>query len=151
MYSVAVKNSLNKIIIYNYDDIYQVNIAEYSSVSDLKDFKLKSLDNQLFFSVQLDKENRIGNLTIEKNDNLNSFSNNVYTQHMDKHNLQTSNSRVNVVDCCRHASGWSACMDCTVEACGTSWFCVAALVVAGPETLAGFAVSCIGAGENTFC
>ncbi len=65
---------------------------------------------------------------------------------MQKHKILTTKE-----DCCRHASAWSACMNCTVEACGSSWLCVAALVVAGPETLAAFAVSCIGAGPNTFC
>ncbi|QMU64330.1 MAG: hypothetical protein GKR88_08550 [Flavobacteriaceae bacterium] len=56
MYSVSVKNSENKIIIYKYDDIYQVNLAEYSSLTNMQNFKLKSLDNQLFYSVQLDNE-----------------------------------------------------------------------------------------------
>ncbi|MFD2552534.1 hypothetical protein ACFSQP_11995 [Bizionia sediminis] len=69
---------------------------------------------------------------------------------MEKHNINSS-AKVAEEDCCRHASGWSACMDCTVEACGQSWLCVGALVVAGPEVMAGFAASCIGAGPNTFC
>lgn len=149
MYSVAVKNSENKIIVYKYDDIYQVNLAEYSSLSDLKDFKLKSLDNQLVYSVQLNNENKIGNLKIEKNEKLNNFSNNVYSLHMAKHQLNSNISAK--AKCCRNKASWSACMDCTAEACGRSWICVAALVIAGPETLAGFAVSCIGAGPNTFC
>ena len=149
MYSISIKNSENKIIIYKYDNIFQVNLAEYSTLNNIKDFKLKSIDNQMFYSAQIDNENRIGNLKIEKNEKLNGFSNDVYSLHMEKHQMKSSFSAKE--DCCRHAAGWSACMDCTAEACGRSWICVAALVVAGPETLAGFAVSCIGAGPNTFC
>lgn len=88
-------------------------------------------------------------MSIVENEKISSFSNSVYESHMEKHQLNTNLSAR--TDCCRHEAGWSDCMDCTVEACGRSWFCVASLVVAGPEVLAGFAVSCIGAGPNTFC
>ncbi len=149
MYSISVRNSENKIIVYKYDDIYQTNLAEYSTKSNLKDFKLKSLDKQLFYSVQLDNENRIGNLKIEKNEKLNSFNNSIYSSHMEKHQIKGFSAKED--ECCRNKSGWGDCMDCTAEACGQSWICVAALVVAGPEMLAGFAVSCLGAGPDTFC
>lgn len=149
MYSVSIKNSESKIIVYKYDDIFQVNLAEYCTFDNIRDFKLRSIDNQLLYSVQLDNENRIGNLIIEKNEKLNKFSNDVYSLRMEKHKMKSGLS-ANAV-CCRREANWQACMNCTAEACGRSWICVAALVVAGQETLAGIAVSCIGAGPDTFC
>jgi hypothetical protein len=153
MYSVSIKNSENKIIVYQYNDVYIVNLMEYYAIDGGKtQFVLKTSDNQLFYSVQLDSENKIGNLTIKKNPMISDFSNKIYNMHVEKHNaIRANTTALDDEDCCRHADGWSACMDCTAAACGKSWLCVAALVAVGTETLAGFAVSCIGAGPNTFC
>lgn len=149
MYSVSVKNSENKIIIYKYDDLYQVSKAEYYSIGDKMQFSLKTLDNNLFYSLQLDDKDRLGNISIEKNKMINTFNNNVYELHMAKHRI-ISNASASA-DCCRHESGWSDCMDCTVSACGSSWGCAITFALLPAEMAAGFAVSCIGAGPNTFC
>jgi hypothetical protein len=117
----------------------------------LKHFKLKSNDDQLFYSFQLDKDNKIGNLMIEKNEKLNKFSNDVYSLHMEKHNLKTNSVSKQGEDCCRHASGWSACMDCTVSVCSSNWACAITFALVPAETAAAFSLSCLGAGANTFC
>ena len=150
MYSIPFLNSENIVVIYKYDDICQVNIAEYYTLENGKNqFSLKTLDNELFYSLQTDSDNRIGNFIIEKNYELQNFSNAVYSlrEKKDKNQSDFELRRT----CCRRASDWGACMNCTAAACGSSWVCVAALVVAGPETLAGFAVSCIGSGPDSFC
>ena len=150
MFSISIKNSENKIIVYKYDNIYLVNKAEFSSNTDLKQFKLKSVNDQLFYSLELNKENKIGNLQIEKNKKINEFSNSVYESHMAKHSIRKS-STLAKADCCRHAAGWSDCMDCSVSACSSSWACGITFALLPAEMAAGFAVSCIGAGSNTFC
>lgn len=152
MYAVSISNSENKAIVYKYDDIYQVCMAKYYAIGDKKPFELRTTDDQLFYSLQLDGENRIGNFKISRNSRLNDFSHDVYALRMQKRSLK-SGSRDNATeeDCCRHASTWNACMNCTVADCGKSWICVAGLVVAGYETLAGFAVSCIGVGPDASC
>lgn len=60
MYSISIKSSENKVIIYKYDDIYQVNKAEYFAVGDKMQFNLKTIDNNMFYSLQLDEEHKIG-------------------------------------------------------------------------------------------
>lgn len=169
MYSISVKNSTNKIIIYKFDDLYQVNNAQYYSVGDKMQFNLKTIDNNMFYSLQMDSENRVGNFSISNNILINKFNNDIYSKTISKNKTSTSKSTVlrcvnnndcpegsecwdnYCIPCCRNASSWDSCMDCTVSACGSEWWCVAALVAAGPEVLAGMAASCIGAGPNTFC
>ncbi|MEE4248430.1 MAG: hypothetical protein V2I33_23860 [Kangiellaceae bacterium] len=150
MYSISLKNSANKIIIYKYNDLYQIMKAEYYSIESKMQFNLKTLDDNMFYSLQKDAKDRIGNIHIENNEKINNFNNEVYSIQMAQQNIDLT-TRVSEEGCCRQESGWSACMDCTVEACGRSWLCVGALVIAGPEVMAGFAASCIGAGPNTFC
>ena len=150
MYSISVKNSENKIIIYKYNDIYQVNKAEYYLAGNKMQFNLKSLDNKMFYSLQIDDKNRLGNISIEKNEQMNSFNNNIYQLHMEKHQLD-SNIYAKSSGCCRNESGWSDCMDCTVSACGSSWACAITFALLPVEMAVGMSVSCIGAGENTFC
>jgi hypothetical protein len=151
MYSIPAQNQ-ETIIIYKYDNLYQVNIAEFYPANDGNmQFKLKTTDRNIFYSLELNAENKIGNLIIEENLKMNRFNNNVYSVQMEKIKSMNNIEQESAVDCCRHASNWSGCMDCSAAACGRSWICVAALVFAGPETLAGFAASCIGAGPNTFC
>ncbi|MFD2552535.1 hypothetical protein ACFSQP_12000 [Bizionia sediminis] len=66
MYSISIKNSENKIIIYKYDNLYQVNKAEYYAVGNKMQFNLKTLDNKMFYSLQKDDKDRLGNISIEK-------------------------------------------------------------------------------------
>lgn len=153
MYSLQFKNLDRSLIIYRYDNTYQVAIAEYHKISNgLKKFKLKTIDDKLFYSVKVNKENKIGDFVLNKNPLMNTFSNQVYSLQKEKYNDWINNEFSGKDDvCCRNTSSWGACMDCTVSACGTSWICAGAFGIAPREMLAAFAVSCIGAGPNTFC
>ncbi|WP_452601132.1 hypothetical protein [Pontimicrobium sp. MEBiC06410] len=149
MYSIPIKNSENKIIIYRYDDIYQVSKIEYSARVHNKEFKIKTIDNNLFYSFEADNQNKIGNFTLMNNQQINLFNNDVYSLQTQK--LQQDINDPSTQDCCRRKSSWSACMNCTVSACGSNWVCAVAFGIAPLEVAAGFAASCIGAGPNTFC
>lgn len=151
MYSLQLKESDEILILYKYDNIYQVSVASLNEVNNkIKQFKIKTIDGTLFYSIKINEENKMGDFVLNPNSQMNEFSNNVYESHIEKHNINSS-IKVAKEDCCRHASGWSSCMDCTVSACGTSWACAGAFGVAPREMLAAFAVSCVGAGPNTFC
>jgi hypothetical protein len=149
MYSISMKESEKEMFIYQYADLYHVNIVELSPIGNKRQFILKTLDNQLVYSLQLDNENRIGNFIVEKNPEMKTFSKDVYDLRVKEYNLKTT--AVAEDDCCRHESGWSDCVDCSVEACGRSFFCVASIVASGSAVVAGIAVSCIGAGPNAWC
>lgn len=148
IYSLQINGLDEQIIIYKYDDLYQVSLASFYEIKEgVKQFKLTTIDQVPLYSIKVDKENRMGDFVLNADSPMNEFSKQVY----EKQKIVLGNSFTRDETCCRNESSWSNCMDCTVTACGTSWVCVAALVIAGPETLAGFAVSCIGAGPNTFC
>lgn len=151
MYSIPVIGSGNKIIVYKYDNIYQVNEIESYQIKDKTQFELKTIDNNLFYSFQVDKENRLANFNIEDNEKMNSFSNRVYEKHHSNTNSTDGGSTGGQASCCRKMPGWSACMNCTISECGSNWVCAVAFGVAPKEMAAAFAASCIGAGPNSFC
>ncbi|WP_458626435.1 hypothetical protein [Winogradskyella sp. PC D3.3] len=153
MFSIPFMNSENMVIIYQFDNTYQVSVAEYNKLDKFNEFKLKTLDNKLYYSVEINDQNQIGGIVIADNDKIADFSNEVYNISTEKHNSLNHNSNNSQAKsgCCRQQSGWSDCMDCTVSYCGSKWWCVAGLVAAGPEVLAAFGASCIGAGPNASC
>ncbi len=145
MYSIPNRNEIEKIIIYRYIDIFQITLAEfYELPNGNRQFRISTLDNKSIYSLQLNEEDRIGNFEISNNDEFKDFSLNVSI-------IQEPEVEGDSGVCCRKQNGWSACMDCTASACSDSWVCVAVLALLPVETLAGFAVSCIGAGSNATC
>jgi hypothetical protein len=151
MYSISMKESEKEMFVYQYDDLYQISIIDLCQIGNKQQFTLKTLDNQLVYSLQLDNENRMGNFVREQNSEMKTFSNDIYDLRVEKYNLKITTTAVADDDCCRHESGWSDCVDCSVEACGKSWACVVSIVASGSAVVAGFAVSCIGAGPSAWC
>lgn len=152
MYSLQLKELDKSLIIYKYDDIYQVSIASFYDIDNgIKQFKITTIDETPFYSIKINKENKMGDFILNTNSQMNEFSNQVYTKHLQKHKIEFNNSSAKSAGCCRNESSWSGCMNCTVSACGTSWVCAGAFGIAPREMLAAFAVSCVGAGPNTFC
>jgi hypothetical protein len=150
MYSIPTRDPERTVIVYAYEDLYQVNMAEYRYISEnRRKFELKTLDDRLFYSLQLDEQDRIGKFSMEENYMMDAFNTEIYALNLDKPHLKST--RDHSAECCRKEATWKACMNCTVKDCSESWLCVASLVLLGPETLAAFSVSCVGAGPNTWC
>ena len=113
-------------------------------------FSLMTMDDHLYFSLKLDKQNRIGDLEVYENEEINSFNNAVYSLTYREESQDASSKSASAI-CCRKESSWKACMNCTLDDCADSWVCKAAALIAPVELVAGIAASCIGAGPDARC
>jgi len=153
MYSISIKDSQNKIIIYKYEDLYQVNFAEYYSVGDIMQFEMKTFDNNLYYSLQINGDNKIGNFNIKDNIEISNFSSDVYSLSSTFKNFSADECDPDEQEgqCCRKQCSWSDCMDCSVSYCGQTWYCAMTFALLPVEFSAGLAASCIGAGPSSWC
>lgn len=153
MYSISIKDSQNKLIIYKYEGLYQVNFAEYYSVGNKMQFEMKTFDNKLYYSLQINGDNKIGNFNIKDNIEISNFSSDVYSLSSTFKNFSTNECHPveQKGKCCRKQCSWSDCMDCSVSACGQTWYCAITFALLPVEFSAGLAASCIGAGPNSWC
>jgi|GEM_PF-1288119 len=151
MYSIPTLDPEQTLILYETKGLYQVSMAHYRPVEgDLMDFTLKTMDDREYFALKLDDQNRIGDLRVYENEVVKSFNRAVYSISL-KEESQDETLKSTSAKCCRKESSWSDCMSCTATDCSGSWVCKVVAVIAPAELVAGFAVSCIGAGENSRC
>lgn len=150
MYSIPTSDPEQTAIIYESNGLYQVTMATYRSVDGKRmQFALRTADDQLFYQLQIDEQNRMGELIIIDNKVINSFNNEIYSLTLETGHQKSLKGED--AECCRREATWKACMNCTMDACEASWFCRLSAFVVGPELAAAFAASCIGAGPDTFC
>lgn len=152
-YSIPYKNLNSKLILYNFEGVYEVNVIEYYQIENsITEYKLKTLDDVLNYSLQINEDNKIGNIITHSNEIMEEYSARIYFEHNTMHSIDYKpDGKVGYSTCCRNRDGWSDCFSCTVSACGDSWVCTAAMVVAGPEMIVAMGASCIGAGEGAKC
>ena len=150
MYSIPAVDPEQTVILYKSHGLFQVTLAEFRPVVGQKtQFSLRTMDDHLFYSFQLDDQNRIGEFVISDNELIKSFNSEIYFL-----NLETSHRKSTTTEdatCCRREVDWKGCMKCTLDACNESWVCRISAFVVGPEMAAAFAASCIGAGPDTWC
>jgi hypothetical protein len=150
MYSIPTTDPEQTLILYQIHGLFQVSLAEFRPAAGQKrQFSLRTLDDQPFYSFQLDEENRIGEFVIRDNELINSFNSEIYFL-----TLETSHRKSTTTEdaeCCRRAASWKACLHCSLDACNSSWICRLSGFIVGPELAAALAASCIGAGPNTWC
>jgi len=151
MYSIPTLDPEQTLILYESKGLYQVSMAHYRPAEDgHMSFALKTMDDRDYFSLKLDDQNRIGELRVSENEEVKSFNRAVYTLSL-KEESQDETLKGSSAICCRKESGWSDCMDCTAVDCSGSWLCKIVAIVAPVELIAGFAASCIGAGDDARC
>lgn len=150
MYSIPTSDPEQTAIIYESNGLYQVTMATYRSVAGKRmQFELRTADDQLFYQMQIDDQNRMGELLIVDNKIINSFNNEIYYLTIETGHRKSVMAED--AECCRREEDWKACLNCTLDACNSSWFCRLSGFIVGPELAAAFAASCIGAGPDTFC
>ena len=151
MYSIPTIDPEQTLILYESMGLYQVSMAHFSpAIGGHMSFALKTMDDREYFSLKLDDNMRIGELRISENEEVKRFSRAIYSISL-KEESQDETLKGESADCCRKESGWSACMNCTVDDCSGSWLCKAVAIIAPVELVAGFAASCIGAGSDSRC
>ena len=151
MYSIPTLDPEQTLILYESKGLYQVSMAHYGPAEGGQmSFALKTMDDHDYFSLKLDDQNRIGDLQVYENEEVKSFNRAVYSISL-KEESQDETLKGSSAGCCRQESGWRSCMNCTVDDCGSSWLCKVVSIVAPAELVAGFAVSCIGAGPDSRC
>jgi len=151
MYSVPTLDPEQTLILYESKGLYQVSMAHYRPAEQGRmSFKLKTMDDRDYFSLKLDDQMRMGELKVSENEEVRSFNRAVYSLTLEEESQETSVKGAAAI-CCRKESSWSNCMDCTVNDCEESWLCKIVGIIAPVEMVAGFAVSCIGAGEDSRC
>ncbi len=78
MYSIPTSDPEQTLIIYESFGLYQVTMATYRSVAGKRmQFALRTADDQLFYQLQIDDQNRMGELLISDNKVINSFNSNI--------------------------------------------------------------------------
>jgi len=151
MYSIPTLDPEQTLILYESKGLFQVSMAHYKPTDGGKmAFTLLTMDDRDYFSLKLDDQMRIGDMRVFENEKVKSFNRAVYSISL-KEESQDETLKGTSARCCRKESGWSDCMTCTANDCEGSWLCKVVAIVAPAELVAGFAVSCIGAGEDARC
>jgi len=151
MYSVPTRDPEQTLILYESEGLYQVSMAHFGPAENgLMYFVLKTMDDREYFSLKLDDQNRIGELRLFENEKVKSFNKAVYSLTLSEESQDLTEKSVSAT-CCRKESGWSNCMECTVNDCEGSWVCRLTALIAPVELAAGLAASCIGAGPGSRC
>ena len=151
MYSIPTLDPEQTLILYESMGLYQVSMAHFGPAEGgHMSFALKTMDDLDYFSLKLDDQMRIGELRVSENEEVKSFNRAVYSISLKEESQDETLKGISAI-CCRKESSWSGCMSCTASDCGGSWLCKIVAIVAPAELIAGFAVSCIGAGEGSRC
>ena len=151
MYSIPTLDPEQTLIVYESKGLYQVTMAHFRPAENGRmAFSLKTMDDCSYFSMKLDDQNRIGELDVFENEQLQSFNSAVYSIAVKEENGDETLKGTSA-SCCRKEGSWSDCMECTSNDCQGSWLCKVVAVIAPVELIAGFAVSCIGAGPDSIC
>jgi hypothetical protein len=151
MYSIPTLDPEQTLILYKSMGLYQVSMAHYGPAEGgLMSFALKTMDDRDYFSLKLDDQYLIGELRVSENEDVKRFNRAVSTLSLKEESQDESLKRKSAI-CCRKESSWSGCMMCTANDCEGSWLCKVVAIIAPVELVAGFAASCIGAGEGSRC
>ena len=151
MYSIPTLDPEQTLILYETMGLYQVSMAHFGPAQGGQlSFALKTMDDHDYFSLKLDGQMRIGELRVSENEKVKSFNRAVYSI-SSKEASQDETLKGKSPICCRKESSWSDCMSCTASDCSGSWLCKVVAIIAPAELIAGFAASCIGAGEGRRC
>ena len=151
MYSIPTLDPEQTVIIYESKGLYQVSMAHFSPAEGgHMSFALKTMDDRDYFSLKLDDQMRIGELRVSENQEVKNFNRAVYSISLKEESQDVTTKGTSAI-CCRKESSWSDCMSCTASDCSGSWLCKVVAIIAPAELIAGFAVSCIGAGEEARC
>lgn len=150
MYSISGDDPEQALILYERYGLFQVSLAEYHPLEgERSQYSLKTLDDELYFSFQLDGQNWIGDFEVNDNEIINSFNNQVYAVSLEEgHGKSATSIRF---PCCRKEKNWSSCVDCTLDALEGRTIFRLAVMATGPVIAAGIAASCIGAGPKARC
>jgi hypothetical protein len=151
MYSIPTLDPEQTLILYETKGLYQVSMAHFRPAEEGRMFfALKTMDDRDYFSLKLDDQMRMGELKVFENDEIKNFNQTVYSLTYREESRDETLKGSSAI-CCRKESSWSSCMNCTLDDCSGSWICKAAALIAPAELVAGFAVSCIGAGPDSRC
>jgi hypothetical protein len=151
MYSIPSYDPEQTLILYESKGLYQLAMVHLTPLVEGKlAIRLKTLDDRDYLSLKLDDQMYIGDLKVFENEEILAFNQSVYSlTYLEE--SQGGDLKDADAECCRKESSWSGCMNCTIDDCGGSWLCKAAALVMPAELVAGFAVSCIGAGPDARC
>ena len=151
MYSIPTQDPEQTLILYKSKGLYQVSMIHLRPAEEGRmAISLRTMDDRDVFSLKLDDQMRMGELEVSENEEIKSFNRAVYSLTYQEESQEMTRKGADAI-CCRKESSWSACMNCTIDDCGGSWVCKAVALVAPAELVAGFAVSCIGAGPESRC
>lgn len=151
MYCIPTTDPEQTLILYETKGLYQVSMAHFRPVEGgLMSFALKTMDDQDYFTLKLDGQNRMGELKVFENEEVQNFNKAVYSLTL-KEESQDESAKAAEAICCRKESSWSDCMNCTISDCEGSWLCRVAGILLPVEMFAGFAVSCVNAGPDSLC
>ena len=151
MYSIPTLDPEQTLILYETRGLYQVSMVHFRPAEQGRMFfALKTMDDRDYFSLKLDDQMRMGELKVFENEERKNFNQTVYSLTY-REESQDEALKGSSAICCRKESSWSGCMNCTLDDCSGSWICKAAALIAPAELVAGFAVSCIGAGPDSRC
>ncbi len=150
MYSIPFNNSKKKVIVYQYEDIAEVMLASYEDEGVLDRFSIKTTDESMFYSLQVNEEGAIGNIVTEFNPRMELF--NEEAVEIQQQKLDLERDRISTkATCCRKADGILSCMECTSAAFRTTFIGNLTLSLFGIEAYSAIGISCINANPDAVC
>ncbi len=137
---IPFKNNIEKsLVIYNLKSKskFKFAIASYSRKGQLSHFELNDLNGEPLYSLDVDSDNRIGNISFgEGNLNYGRFSETQFEESDISFKYGDGDS------CPETTSSFKECMLCGLKECADDWVCVAVFAVAPEATLIGFSLGC---------
>jgi hypothetical protein len=102
-------------------------------ISTLKNklISVQDMDDKVYYTVELDVQNRLGNWNVKKDIPLQRY-------------LSTERYISNGTETTQTTETWNECMNrCITKVCGSSWICASLCSVTLPSCLAGAALACM--------
>jgi hypothetical protein len=150
MYAVPTGDAGKMLILYERSGLFQAILAEYNPLSGNRSrYALKTLDDALYFSFQLDDDNWTGDFQVNDNQIMNDYNTQIYALNFEEGREKSASSEE--AACCRKEETYRDCIMCTLDACEESALCRLTALAAGPALAAAIAASCIGAGPGARC
>ena len=153
MYSLPYNTSDKMLIVYQYDDIFQVVLTSVRiQENGNQEYRLSTMDGRLYYGMTINSSDEAGEFIRGNNPEMQVFSDNVSRLSIG-HGVE-GRSELKIKDddtCCRQMEDWKACFDCTMTFFSTRWYGLLAIAAIGPEFVASVGISCIGARPTAVC
>jgi hypothetical protein len=155
MYSMPRMDSDDILIVYAYEDLFQVMLNEINTLENGdRRHMLQTADGRLLYGLTINRAGEAGEFVKGQNAEMDLFSQQV-ARLKEGHGFGgRSMKKTKELDdegCCRQMANWGECVECSLEYFSGTWYGISAFALIGPEFTASIGISCIGARPSAKC